>query len=60
MPHIDVIRAHVFAAERIHADDITVPVLGKTRAGKRERKDCARLGSVDSSFGKRRFRQILA
>jgi hypothetical protein len=35
MPLIDAIRAHVFAAERIHADDTTVPVLakGKTRTG---------------------------
>ena len=35
MPLVDVIRAHVFAAERIHADDTTVPVLakGKTRVG---------------------------
>jgi transposase len=36
MPLIDMIRAHVFAAERIHADDTTVPVLakGKTRVGR--------------------------
>jgi transposase len=36
MPLIDVIRDHVFAAERIHADDTTVPVLakGKTRVGR--------------------------
>lgn len=36
MPLIDVIRAHIFAAERIHADDTTVPVLakGKTRTGR--------------------------
>ena len=36
MPLIDVIRTHVFAAERIHADDTTVPVLakGKTRVGR--------------------------
>ena len=36
MPLVDVIRAHVFAAERIHADDTTVPVLatGKTRIGR--------------------------
>ena len=36
MPSIDAIRAHVFAAERIHADDTTVPVLakGKTRTGR--------------------------
>ena len=36
MPLVDVIRAHVFAAERIHADDTTVPVLakGKTRVGR--------------------------
>jgi transposase len=36
MPLADVIRAHVFAAERIHADDTTVPVLakGKTRTGR--------------------------
>ena len=36
MPLVDVIRAHVFAAERIHADDTTVPVLakGKTRTGR--------------------------
>jgi Transposase IS66 family len=33
MPLVDTIRAHVFVAERIHADDTTVPVLakGKTR-----------------------------
>ena len=33
MPLVNVIRDHVFAAERIHADDTTVPVLakGKTR-----------------------------
>jgi transposase len=36
MPLVDVIRAHVFAAERIHADDTTLPVLakGKTRTGR--------------------------
>ena len=36
MPLIEEIRAHVFAAERIHADDTTVPVLakGKTRTGR--------------------------
>jgi len=36
MPLVDVIRAHVFAAERIHADDTTVPVLakGKTDIGR--------------------------
>jgi transposase len=36
MPLVDVIRAHIFAAERIHADDTTVPVLapGKTRTGR--------------------------
>jgi transposase len=36
MPLIEAIRAHVFAAERIHADDTTVPVLaaGKTRTGR--------------------------
>ena len=36
MPLVEVIRAHVFAAERIHADDTTVPVLakGKTRTGR--------------------------
>ena len=36
MPLIDVIRTHVFAAERIHVDDTTVPVLarGKTRVGR--------------------------
>lgn len=32
MPLVEAIRAHVFAAERIHADDTTVPVLAKTRA----------------------------
>jgi transposase len=33
MPLVERLRAHVFAAERIHADDTTVPVLatGKTR-----------------------------
>ena len=36
MPLIDVIRSHVFGANRIHADDTTVPVLakGKTRIGR--------------------------
>ena len=36
MPLVDAIRSHVFAAERIHADDTTVPVLakGKTRTGR--------------------------
>src|SRR3979411_193250 len=36
MPLIETIRGHVFAAERIHADDTTVPVLakGKTRTGR--------------------------
>jgi transposase len=35
-PLVDEIRKHVFAAERIHADDTTVPVLarGKTRTGR--------------------------
>src|SRR4030088_292933 len=35
-PLVDVIRGHVFAADRIHADDTTVPVLakGKTRTGR--------------------------
>jgi transposase len=36
MPLVEVIRAHVFAAERIYADDTTVPVLAKnkTRTGR--------------------------
>ena len=36
MPLVEVIQSHVFAAERIHADDTTVPVLakGKTRVGR--------------------------
>lgn len=36
MPLVDCIRAHVFEAERIHADDTTVPVQakGKTRTGR--------------------------
>jgi transposase len=36
MPLVHAIRCHVFAAERIHADDTTVPVLakGKTRTGR--------------------------
>ena len=36
MPLVDVLRDHVFSAERIHADDTTVPVLdiGKTRTGR--------------------------
>jgi transposase len=36
MALVEIIRAHVFAAERIHADDTTVPVLakGKTRTGR--------------------------
>ena len=31
MPLVDAIRAHVFAAERLHADDTTVPVLAKDK-----------------------------
>ena len=36
MPLVEAVRAHVLAAERIHADDTTVPVLdtGKTRTGR--------------------------
>jgi transposase len=36
MPVVETIRSHVFAAQRIHADDTTVPVLakGKTRVGR--------------------------
>jgi transposase len=36
MPLVTEIRGHVFAAERLHADDTTVPVLakGKTRTGR--------------------------
>ena len=36
MPLVEVVRAHVFAAERLHADDTTVPVLdvGRTRTGR--------------------------
>lgn len=36
LPLVELIRAHVFAAERLHADDTTVPVLdaGKTRIGR--------------------------
>jgi hypothetical protein len=36
MPLVETIRGHVFAAERIHADDTTVPVLakGQTRTGR--------------------------
>ena len=33
MPLVEAIRAHVFAAERIHADDTTVPVLAAARRG---------------------------
>ena len=36
MPLVEAVRVRVFAAERIHADDTTVPVLakGKTRTGR--------------------------
>src|SRR6266516_4108969 len=36
MPLVEAIQAHGFAAEHIHADDTTVPVLakGKTRTGR--------------------------
>jgi transposase len=36
MPLVEAIRDHVFAAERLHADDTTVPVLdtGRTRTGR--------------------------
>ena len=44
MSLVGAIRAHVFAAERIHADDTTVPVLakGKTRTTERGRHSQAR------------------
>jgi hypothetical protein len=31
MPLVEAIRAHAFAAERLHADDTTVPVLAKEK-----------------------------
>ena len=31
MPLVEAVRAHVFAAERLHGDDTTVPVLAKER-----------------------------
>ena len=36
MPLVEAVRAHVFAAQRLHADDTTVPVLdvGRTRTGR--------------------------
>jgi transposase len=36
MPLVEAVQAHVFAAERLHADDTTVPVLssGRTRTGR--------------------------
>jgi transposase len=36
MPLVEAVRAHVFTAERLHADDTTVPVLdvGRTRTGR--------------------------
>jgi transposase len=36
MPLVELVRAHVFAAARLHADDTTVPVLdvGRTRTGR--------------------------
>jgi transposase len=36
MPLVEAIRAHVFAAERLHGDDTTVPVLakGRTKTGR--------------------------
>src|SRR5262245_21849494 len=33
MPLVEAIRAHVFAAERIHADDTAVPVLASGKTG---------------------------
>ena len=43
-PLVEAIRAHVFAAERIHADDTTVPVLakGKTRASQARHENFSR------------------
>ena len=50
MPLVGAIRAHVFSAERIHADDTTVPVLAKakTRTG--------RLWVVSAATGRSRDR----
>ena len=43
MPLVDEIQAHVFAAQRIHADDTTVPVLAKGQDPYRPIMDlCAR------------------
>ena len=41
-PLVEAIRAHVFAAERIHADDTTVPVLAKENSHRPIMDLCAR------------------
>jgi transposase len=54
MPLVEVIRAHVFSAERIHADDTTVPVLakGKTRTGRLWTPAFAGAGSMCATTGR--------
>jgi len=61
MPLLLLIRAHVFAAERIHADDTTVPVLakGKTRTG-RALDLCSRRSTVWRPRSARRGVLLLA
>ena len=58
MPLVTPILIHVFAAQRIHADDTTVPVLakGKTRTGRlwtyvRDDRPFAGPESAKASFG---------
>ena len=47
MPLVEAIRAHVFAADRIHADDTTVPVLAKGKTAHRPAVDlCPRRPAV--------------
>ncbi len=60
MPLIEAIRANVFAAERIHADGTTVPVLatGKTRTGSAVDL-CARRPALCRSRPRRRRRFTL-
>src|SRR5436190_820103 len=48
MPLYELIKAHVFRAERIHGDDTTVPVLAKVKGPHRAAVDCFCAGFSDA------------
>ena len=61
MPLVEAIRGHVFAAERIHADDSTVPVLAKARPAPADYGPmCATTGLLPAPIHWQRYSSIRA